>query len=193
MSQVHAQARTTPRTRAQIKASPAPLVQRAFKPIGLTAPTGKARLTKIVRMRTVRIHTFEEIGLVGAPPRAQEGLSSMGFELPKEITARHAGLDALVGAEIAPLQREHMQFFDHRREQVRTDWERAGRPLAGRRALIAEMARRADKAGRQRLGLPKPCGGQAATNLMITAGSEDVQMHRVAQYLFGFTGKQATQ
>ena len=170
-----------------------PLVLLAFKPIGLTALTGKARLTKIVRMRTVRIHTFEEIGLVGAPPRAQEGLPSMGFELPKEITAKHAGLDAFVEAEIAPLQREHVQFFDHRREHVRADWERSGRPLAGRRALIAEMAWRVDKTGRQRLGLQKPCGGQAATKLMITAGSEEVQMRRVAQYLFGLTGTKATQ
>ena len=78
----------------------------------------------------------------------------MGFELPKEITAKHAGLDALVDAEIAP---------------------------------------RADKAGHQRLGLPKPCGGQAAAKLMISAGSRDVQMQRVAQYLFGLAGKQATQ
>lgn len=94
-------------------------------------------MTKIVRMRTVQIHTCEETDLVGALQRVQEGISSMGFELPKEVTAKDAGLDAFVEAEIAPLQREH--------------------------------------------------------NLMISAGSQEVQRRRVAQYLFGLAGKKATQ
>ncbi len=153
-------------------------------------------MTKIVRMRTVRTHTFKAAGIVGASPRVQEGISSMDFELPKEVTAKLAALDAFIEAEIVPLQREHMQFFDHRREHVRTDWERDGRPLGDWRALIAAMERRADKAGHQRhqrLQLPKSCSGQAATNLMISAGSEEVQRRRVAQYPFGLAGKKATQ
>ena len=93
----------------------------------------------------------------------------MDFELPKEVIAKLAELDAFIEAEIAPLQREHMQFFDHRREHARTDWDNDGRPRAAWRALIAEMERRADKAGHLRLGLPKSCGGQAASNLMIAA------------------------
>ena len=93
----------------------------------------------------------------------------MDFQLPSEITAKLAELDAFIEAEIAPLQREHMQFFDHRREYARTDWENDGRPQPAWRALIEEMERRADKAGHLRLGLPKSCGGQAASNLMIAA------------------------
>ena len=93
----------------------------------------------------------------------------MDFELPKEITDKLAELDAFIEAEIKPLERENMQFFDHRRENARTDWENDGRPRAEWRALISEMERRADKAGHLRYGLPKSCGGSAASNLAIAA------------------------
>ena len=93
----------------------------------------------------------------------------MDFNLPPEITAKLAELDAFIEREIKPLEREHMQFFDHRRENARTDWDNDGRPRAEWRALIGEMERRADKAGHLRLGLPKSCGGQAASTLMIAA------------------------
>ena len=78
----------------------------------------------------------------------------------REITAKLAELDAFIEAEIKPLERENMQFFDHRRENARTDWEQDGRPRAEWRALIVEMERRADKAGHLRYGLPKSCGGR---------------------------------
>ena len=93
----------------------------------------------------------------------------MDFNLPPEITAKLAELDAFIDKEIKPLEREHLQFFDHRRENARTDWDNDGRPRAEWRALIGEMERRADKAGHLRLGLPKRCGGQAASTLMIAA------------------------
>ena len=83
----------------------------------------------------------------------------MDFDLPKEITDKLAELDAFIEAEIKPLERENMQFFDHRREHARTDWDHDGRPRAEWRALISEMERRADKAGHLRYGLPKSCGG----------------------------------
>ena len=93
----------------------------------------------------------------------------MDFQLPAEITAKLAELDAFIEAEIKPLEREHMQFFDHRRENARTDWDNDGRPRAEWRALITEMEARADRAGHLRYGLPKSCGGQAASVLAITA------------------------
>ena len=93
----------------------------------------------------------------------------MDFRMPSEITAKLAELDAFIAAEIKPLEAEHMQFFDHRREYARTDWENDGRPSAAWRALITEMERRADAAGHLRFGLPKSCGGQAAGSLMIAA------------------------
>lgn len=94
----------------------------------------------------------------------------MDFQLPAEITAKLAELDAFIDREIKPLEREHPQYFDHRRENARTDWANDGRPRAEWRALIAEMERRADKAGHLRLGLPKTIrGGGGASNLMIAA------------------------
>ncbi len=93
----------------------------------------------------------------------------MDFQLPADITAKLAELDAFIESDIEPLERENMQFFDHRRENARTDWDNDGRPRAEWRALIGEMERRADRAGHLRLGLPRSCGGQAASNLMVAA------------------------
>jgi len=103
----------------------------------------------------------------------------MDFTLPAEITAKLAELDAFIEAEIKPLERENTQFFDHRRENARTDWDNDGRPRKEWRALIEEMERRADRAGHLRLGLPKSCGGGAASNLMIAA----IREHLAAQGL----------
>ena len=63
----------------------------------------------------------------------------MDFELPKEITDKLAELDAFIEAEIKPLERDNIQFFDHRRENARTDWDDDGRPRNEWRALISEM------------------------------------------------------
>ncbi len=93
----------------------------------------------------------------------------MDFDLPSEITAKLAELDAFIDAEIKPLERENIRFFDHRREWARTNWEDDGRPADDWRAVIAEMERRADAAGHLRLCLPESCGGQAAGNLMNAA------------------------
>lgn len=93
----------------------------------------------------------------------------MDFELPAEIKAKLAELDAFIAAEIAPLQAENMQYFDHRREHARTDWDNDGTPRKEWEALLAEMERRADKAGHLRYGLPKACGGGGASNLAIAA------------------------
>jgi acyl-CoA dehydrogenase len=93
----------------------------------------------------------------------------MDFQLPVEITAKLAELDSFIESHIKPLERENMQFFDHRRENARTDWDNDGRPREEWRALITAMERRADKAGHLRLGLPKSVGGGAASNLMIAA------------------------
>jgi alkylation response protein AidB-like acyl-CoA dehydrogenase len=93
----------------------------------------------------------------------------MDFELPADVRAKLVELDTFIEAEIKPLERENMQFFDHRREHARTNWENDGTPRDEWNDLIAEMERRADKAGHLRYGLPVACGGQAASNLAIAA------------------------
>jgi alkylation response protein AidB-like acyl-CoA dehydrogenase len=89
----------------------------------------------------------------------------MDFEIPEEIRAKLRELDEFVEREIAPLEREHPQFFDHRRENARTDWENDGRPRAEWEELLGEMRRRADRAGHLRYALPKELGGQDGSNL----------------------------
>src|SRR5258708_17662995 len=93
----------------------------------------------------------------------------MDFELPSEITAKLAELDAFIEAEIKPLERDNIQFFDHRRENARTDWDDDGRPRTEWRALISEMERRADMAAHLRYGLPKSCAAHAPSNLPLPA------------------------
>ena len=84
----------------------------------------------------------------------------MDFELPKEITDKLAELDAFIEAEIKPLERDNIRFFDHRRENARTDWDNDGRPRDDWRALIGEMERRADRAACQ-----GPAAAPAASSL----------------------------
>jgi alkylation response protein AidB-like acyl-CoA dehydrogenase len=91
----------------------------------------------------------------------------MNFEIPGEIQATLAQLDAFIEKEIKPLELENdnMRFFDHRREWARTDFENDGVPRADWEALLKEMRRRADAAGWLRLALPKEYGGRDASNL----------------------------
>jgi alkylation response protein AidB-like acyl-CoA dehydrogenase len=74
-------------------------------------------------------------------------------------------LDAFIEREILPLQEEHPQYFDHRREFARTDVENGGAPVAEWEQLLVEMTRRADRAGFFRFALPSELGGSDGSNL----------------------------
>ncbi len=91
----------------------------------------------------------------------------MDFEIPEDLQAYLNELDAFIEAEIAPLeaQDDNIRFFDHRREDARTDWERGGLPNEGWEALLAEARRRADSAGHYRYPFPAEYGGRDGTNL----------------------------
>jgi acyl-CoA dehydrogenase len=91
----------------------------------------------------------------------------MDFEIPSDIRAKLAELDAFIEREIKPLERDHIQYFDHRREFARTDWENDGVPRAEWEELLNEMRRRADKAGHLRFALPQHLGGQGGSNLAM--------------------------
>ena len=91
----------------------------------------------------------------------------MNFEIPAEIVEKLEELDAFIEREIAPLEAENIQFFDHRREHARTDWDNDGRPRPEWEALLLEMRRRADAAGHLRYGLPRDLGGQDGSNLAM--------------------------
>jgi acyl-CoA dehydrogenase len=91
------------------------------------------------------------------------------FTIPADIKAYLAELDAFIEKEIKPLERENdnIRFFDHRREWARTDFEGGGLPRREWEELLAEMRRRADKAGYFRYALPKEYGGKDGTNLAM--------------------------
>ena len=91
----------------------------------------------------------------------------MDFDLPEELESYLHTLDDFIEREIRPLeeQDDNIRFFDHRREDARTDWERGGLPNEEWEALLAEARRRADAAGHYRYPYPKAFGGQDGTNL----------------------------
>lgn len=91
----------------------------------------------------------------------------MDFDIPADIKAYLAELDAFIEKEIRPLERQNdnIRFFDHRREWARTDFEGGGLPRKEWEDLLHEMRRRADRAGHFRYALPKEYGGKDGTNL----------------------------
>jgi acyl-CoA dehydrogenase len=93
----------------------------------------------------------------------------MDFDVPADLGAYLARLDAFIESDIKPLQGAHdnERFFDHRREWARTDWDRGGLPRAEWEALLQEAKQRADRAGFYRFSLPKEYGGSGGSNLWM--------------------------
>ncbi|PCM43256.1 acyl-CoA dehydrogenase family protein [Marinobacter sp. ANT_B65] len=93
----------------------------------------------------------------------------MNFDLPDELIGYLAELDQFIEAEIKPLQAENdnERFFDHRREWARTDFDNQGLPRPEWEALLAEVRRRADRAGHLRFALPVEFSGKSGSNLWM--------------------------
>jgi len=93
----------------------------------------------------------------------------MDFEIPGDIQQVLRDLDDFIEKEIKPLeeQDDNIRFFDHRREYARTDFERGGVPRPEWEELLAEMRRRADRAGFLRYGIPAKYGGRDGSNLAM--------------------------
>ena len=91
----------------------------------------------------------------------------MDFDIPKDLQDYLYVLDDFIEAEIKPLENENdnIRFFDHRREDARTDWDRGGLPSEEWEALLGEARRRADAAGHYRYPIPEVYGGQDGSNL----------------------------
>jgi alkylation response protein AidB-like acyl-CoA dehydrogenase len=91
----------------------------------------------------------------------------MDFEIPEELASYLDELDEFIEREIRPLEQQddNIRFFDHRREDARTDWERGGLPTQDWEELLAEARRRADAAGHYRYPFPKEYGGREGNNL----------------------------
>ena len=91
----------------------------------------------------------------------------MDFDVPPKLANYLGELDDFIDREIKPLeeQDDNIRFFDHRREDARTDWERGGLPNEDWEALLAEARRRADAAGHYRYASSPEYGGKNGTNL----------------------------
>jgi alkylation response protein AidB-like acyl-CoA dehydrogenase len=89
----------------------------------------------------------------------------VNFDLPDHLPPLLTRMDAFIEAEIVPLQAQHQQFFDERREFARTDIERGGLPSREWEELLGRMRALADAAGWLRYGLPASLGGQDGSNL----------------------------
>ena len=91
----------------------------------------------------------------------------MNFDIPQDIADTLDELDDFIEKVIRPLEQsnDNIRFFDHRREDARTDWDRNGLPNEEWEALLAEAKRLADEAGHYRYALAKEYGGKDGTNL----------------------------
>ncbi|MEZ5567570.1 MAG: acyl-CoA dehydrogenase family protein [Halioglobus sp.] len=91
----------------------------------------------------------------------------MDFSIPSEIAAFLDELDDFIEQQIAPLQArdDNQRFFDHRREDARTDWDRQGLPNADWEALLAEARQLAIAAGIYSYPFPAEHGGRDGSNL----------------------------
>ncbi len=91
----------------------------------------------------------------------------MDFEIPEDIAALLKRLDDFIETTIKPLEQtdDNIRFFDHRREDARTDWDRGGLPNEEWEQLLFKVKRLADEAGFYRYPFPKEYGGMEGTNL----------------------------
>ena len=91
----------------------------------------------------------------------------MDFHIPPDVAAFLAEMDAFIERELVPLEGrdDNVRFFDHRREDARTDWDRGGLPNEEWEALLGTVRKKADDAGFYRYPLPKAYGGRDGTNL----------------------------
>ena len=91
----------------------------------------------------------------------------MNFDIPQDLADYLVELDEFIEREIKPIEQsdDNIRFFDHRREDARTDWHRGGLPNDEWEALLHRAKRVADAAGHYRYAFPKQYGGRDGTNL----------------------------
>ena len=98
----------------------------------------------------------------------------MNEYVPPEMAALIEEVDGFIASEIRPLEAEadNARFFDHRREQARTDFAAGGIPSADWEELLEQMVSRADRAGLWRYGLPEELGGRGGSNFALAVVRE---------------------
>ena len=91
--------------------------------------------------------------------------SPIPHEIPEELQQLLGELDDFIESEVRPLEEsnDNIRFFDHRREDARTDWERGGLPNDEWEDLLHQTKRMADAAGFYRYPFPAEYGGNDGT------------------------------
>jgi len=91
----------------------------------------------------------------------------MNFDIPDDISQLLDELDQFIEDVVKPIEEsdDNIRFFDHRREDARTDWDRGGLPNEEWEALLHRVKRLADEAGYYRYPFPAEFGGRDGTNL----------------------------
>jgi acyl-CoA dehydrogenase len=91
----------------------------------------------------------------------------MDFEIPAEIADFLQEVDQFIEDKIRPLENkgDNIRFFDHRREDARTDWDRDGLPNEEWEALLAQAKQLAVEAGIYNYPFPAEYGGREGGNL----------------------------
>lgn len=91
----------------------------------------------------------------------------MDFEIPTDVASFLEEVDQFIEDTIKPLEQsgDNMRFFDHRREDARTDWHRDGLPNEEWEALLQQAKRLAIDAGIFSYPFPAEHGGRDGNNL----------------------------
>jgi len=91
----------------------------------------------------------------------------MNFDIPASIADFLNELDIFIDEEIKPLENadDNIRFFDHRREDARTDWDRQGLPNEEWETLLFSAKQQAIKANIFNYPFPAEHGGRDGTNL----------------------------
>jgi len=91
----------------------------------------------------------------------------MDFEIPAEIASFLVELDQFIEDKIKPLEQadDNIRFFDYRREDARTDWDRDGLPNEEWEALLHKAKQLAIEANIFSYPFPEEHGGRNGTNL----------------------------
>jgi acyl-CoA dehydrogenase len=105
----------------------------------------------------------------------------LDFDIPDDIRDLLRRIDEFIEQVIVPLEQQddNIRFFDHRREDARTDWERDGLPNEVWEQLLHRAKRLADDAGFYRYPFPKAYGGMDGSNL----GMAIIREHLAAKEL----------
>jgi acyl-CoA dehydrogenase len=89
------------------------------------------------------------------------------FDIPEDIASFLEEVDQFIEEKIKPLEQrdDNMRFFDHRREDARTDWDRQGLPNEEWEDLLRQARTLAVEAGLFSYPFPKEYGGRDGSNL----------------------------